>query len=226
MEQIEYEYAGFWIRIGASIIDLILISIFTLPITMIVYEESILKYNSFILGPTDFLINWVLPVFSTILFWLYKSATPGKMICKLKILNEEDGQPLSIGQAIGRYLAYFLSMLPFFLGIFWIAFDKKKQGWHDRLARTVVVRNKKSIEDVKFNQNLTDYKKISDNEITEEDKLILEPLLNDMGFELSLTNEVIEISSGKKYKIIKIYNKIYFSFNEEIDYDIKPITIN
>ena len=78
MEQIEYEYAGFWIRMGASIIDLLLISIFTLPITMIIYEESILKYNSFILGPTDFLINWVLPVLLTILFWIYKSATPGK----------------------------------------------------------------------------------------------------------------------------------------------------
>lgn len=226
MEQNEYEYAGFWIRVGATLIDSIIFSMFTIPITMIIYGDSMWKTNSYIMGPADFLINWVLPVFATILFWLYKSATPGKMICKLKILNEEDGQPLSIGQAIGRYLAYFLSMLPFFLGIFWIAFDKKKQGWHDRLARTVVVRNKKSIEDVKFNQNLTDYKKISDNEITEEDKLILEPLLNDMGFELSLTNEVIEISSGKKYKIIKIYNKIYFSFNEEIDYRIKPITIN
>lgn len=225
MEQIEYEYAGFWIRMGASIIDLILISIFTLPITMIIYEESILKYNSFILGPTDFLINWVLPALLTILFWIYKSATPGKMILNIKVLNEDDGKTLTAGQALGRYLAYALAVVPFFLGILWIAFDKKKQGWHDRLARTVVVRNKKSIEDIKFNKKFAKYKKINYDEITEIDNLILEPLLNEIGFELSLRDEVIEISSGKIYKILKKDNKIYFSFNGEIDYSIKAINV-
>ena len=46
-------------------------------------------------------------------------------------------------QNIGRYFAYIPAMLIFMLGIFWIAWDKKKQGWHDKLAKTVVVRNKK-----------------------------------------------------------------------------------
>jgi len=41
---------------------------------------------------------------------------------------------------------------PFFLGIFWVAFDKKKQGWHDKLAGTVVVKTKKTgPEPVAFN---------------------------------------------------------------------------
>lgn len=102
---------------------------------------------------------------------------------------------------------------------------KKKQGWHDRLARTVVVRNKKSREDIKFNKKFAEYKKINYDEITEIDNLILEPLLNEIGFELSLGDEVIEISSGKIYKILKKDNKIYFSFNGEIDDSIKAINV-
>ena len=47
---------------------------------------------------------------------------------------------MSVGQSIGRYLAYFLSTLPFGLGLLWVAWDPKKQGWHDKLAGTVVVR--------------------------------------------------------------------------------------
>lgn len=150
MEENEYEYAGFWIRVGASLIDAIILAMFTLPITMMVYGDSMWENESFIMGPADFLVNWVLPALTVILFWLYKSATPGKMILKLKVLNAEDGQALSVGQAIGRYLGYFVSMISFFIGIFWVGFDKKKQGWHDKLAKTVVVRNKKTTEDVKF----------------------------------------------------------------------------
>jgi uncharacterized RDD family membrane protein YckC len=41
---------------------------------------------------------------------------------------------------VGRYFAYFVSTIPFCLGFLWVAFDKRKQGWHDKLAHTVVVR--------------------------------------------------------------------------------------
>lgn len=43
---------------------------------------------------------------------------------------------------IGRYLAYYVSLIPFGLGFIWVAFDGRKQGWHDKLAGTVVVRKK------------------------------------------------------------------------------------
>ncbi|XOB61029.1 RDD family protein [Campylobacterota bacterium DY0563] len=139
----EYEYAGFWIRVAASIIDTIILAMLTLPITMMIYGDSMWENESFIMGPADFLVNYVLPALAVILFWLYKSATPGKMILKLKVLNSEDGQALSVGQAIVRYLGYFIAMIPLFIGIIWVGFDKRKQGWHDKLAKTVVVRNKK-----------------------------------------------------------------------------------
>ncbi|MEW6551183.1 MAG: RDD family protein [Campylobacterota bacterium] len=136
------EYAGFWIRVGASLIDGLLFAIFTLPITMIVYGDTLWESESMILGPADFLINYVLPAVVVVLFWLYKSATPGKMIFKLKVVDATTGNVLTVGQAIGRYLAYFLASIPLLLGIIWIVFDNKKQGWHDKLANTAVIRDK------------------------------------------------------------------------------------
>lgn len=145
-----FEYAGFWIRVGASFIDGILFAIFTLPLTMIVYGDALWESDSIILGPADFLINYVLPAVIVVLFWLYKSATPGKMILKLKVVDATTGNVLTVGQAIGRYFAYFLAFIPLCLGVIWVGFDRKKQGWHDKLANTVVIREKVKDEAVSF----------------------------------------------------------------------------
>lgn len=144
MNNEEYEYAGFWIRVGALLIDTILVLMVTLPLTIMIYGNAVWESeNMFLfLGPADFLINYTLPFVATILFWLYKSATPGKMALKIKIVNASDGSKLSVGQAIGRYFAYIPATLLFGIGIFWVAFDKRKQGWHDKLAKTVVIKKK------------------------------------------------------------------------------------
>ena len=49
-----------------------------------------------------------------------------------------------MGQLIGRYFGYLLSVIPFGLGLLWVAFDKKKQGWHDKMSGTIVVRIRKN----------------------------------------------------------------------------------
>lgn len=77
-----------------------------------------------------------------ILFWLYRQVMPGKMVVAARVVDAETGNTLTVGQSIGRYLAYFVAMLPLFLGIIWVAFDPRKQGWHDKLAGTVVIRPK------------------------------------------------------------------------------------
>ena len=86
----------------------------------------------------DFLISWLLPAIAVIIFWICKSATPGKLITK--IIDQKSGGKLSIVQSLVRYFSYYISILPLFLGIIWVAFDKKKQGWHDKIAGTVVVK--------------------------------------------------------------------------------------
>jgi uncharacterized RDD family membrane protein YckC len=139
----EYEYAGFWIRVGATFIDVFLLSIILLPLTMMVYGDLTWKREGLILGSADFLINYVLPFVATILFWLYKSATPGKMVLNIKVVDVDTGEKLSVGQSIGRYFAYIPAMAILMIGIIWVAFDKRKQGWHDKLAKTVVIRKRK-----------------------------------------------------------------------------------
>ncbi len=102
-------------------------------------------------GSADFFRSYVLPAIAVIVFWIYKSATPGKMAISAKIVDAETGENPSTAQCIGRYFAYFVSIFPLCLGIFWVAFDKKKQGWHDKLAGTVVVRKKNGgVESVTF----------------------------------------------------------------------------
>lgn len=62
------------------------------------------------------------------------------MLLGLKVLDAKTGNLLTLGQALLRYVGYILSSLIFCLGYIWVGFDKKKQGWHDKMAKTVVVR--------------------------------------------------------------------------------------
>lgn len=138
----EVKYAGFWIRAGAAIIDTILIMLVTLPLLVAIYGWAYFDAGKtgIVAGPADFVISWVLPAVAVIAFWILKQATPGKMAVSTRIVDAESGNAASTGQLIGRYFAYFAATIPLGLGILWVAFDKKKQGWHDKLAGTVVVR--------------------------------------------------------------------------------------
>ena len=145
----EQEYAGFWVRTGAAIIDSILILIIIAPILTIIYGRGYWVSESFVQGAWDVLFNYILPAVAVIIFWIYKSATPGKMALRLTIVDAHTGGKPTTGQFIKRYLGYYVSMIPLFLGIIWVGLDKRKQGWHDKLAGTVVIRNKMT-EPVRF----------------------------------------------------------------------------
>ncbi len=142
MQEQELEYAGFWVRTGATIIDTILIMLITFPLLMSNYGWEYLdsEQTGHIAGPLVFLLSWVLPAIAVIWFWIIKQATPGKMAVSVRIVDATSGNAPSPAQFIGRYIAYFVALLPLGLGILWVAFDKRKQGWHDKLAGTVVVR--------------------------------------------------------------------------------------
>lgn len=132
----EEQYAGFWIRVFASIIDSVLIIILMIPIAMMFG----LGENSQAFGATDIILNLGV-IIAVIAFWVAKGATPGKMVTKVKIVDANTGGDLSVGQAIIRYLGYILSSIPLLIGFLWVAFDQKKQGWHDKIAGTVVIKD-------------------------------------------------------------------------------------
>ena len=141
-----FEYAGFWVRVAASLIDTILILIIILPILLMIYGADYWTNESFFMGFWDVIFNIVLPAVAITLFWFYKSATPGKLMLKLKIVDAKTGDKISNAQIVGRYLGYYISAIPLLLGLFWVGIDKHKQGWHDKLAGTVVVKNSPEVE--------------------------------------------------------------------------------
>jgi len=80
----------------------------------------------------------------TLPFWFRFAATPGKMLFRLEIQDAATGKPMSHSQAVIRFLSYIVSVLPFSLGFVWVLFNKKKRGFHDLIAGTVVVVRPKS----------------------------------------------------------------------------------
>lgn len=142
----DLEYVGFWARFGASILDTFLLLLLTVPLTLSVYGLDYFdpEKSGFIAGPADVVITWVLPFVLTVLFWVWRQATPGKMVVSAHIVDARTGRTVSAGQAMGRYIGYFLSLLPLGLGFLWVAIDPRKQGWHDKVAGTVVIRHRRS----------------------------------------------------------------------------------
>jgi uncharacterized RDD family membrane protein YckC len=143
MDADDLEYVGFWPRVGAALIDSLLILVICVPLVTMIYGQEYWASSRILQGPADFLINWVLPAIAIVLFWVYRQATPGKMAIAARIVDARTGDRPSTRQLVVRYLGYYVAMLPLMLGILWVAFDPRKQGWHDKLAGTVVVRPKK-----------------------------------------------------------------------------------
>ena len=154
MQEQDLEYAGFWVRTGAALIDTVVTFMITAPVLISVYGWDYFnaEKTGYFAGPLDFLVSWVLPTIAVITFWITKQATPGKMAFSASIVDAASGRPASPSQLVGRYFAYFVSIIPLCLGLIWVAFDRKKQGWHDKLAGTVVVRQaKRGPTPVRFN---------------------------------------------------------------------------
>ena len=131
-------YAGFWKRTLATFIDSIWL--YGIIYTMLWYlmGYSILNTESeYTL--IHFVFEYLIPLIVVMVFWITKAATPAKMILRMKIVDAETNEVVSPKRLFVRYLAYFVAILPFGLGFLWVAWDKKKQGWHDKIAKTVVI---------------------------------------------------------------------------------------
>lgn len=135
------EYAGFWIRVGAALIDtLLFLLVMAIPLTLI-YGAEYWTSTTGVKGYWDVLLQYIAPIVITVWFWVKYLGTPGKMALRLRVVDAKTGHAPTTPQAIGRYLGYYVSILPLMLGFIWVGIDKKKQGFHDKLAGTVVIRD-------------------------------------------------------------------------------------
>jgi uncharacterized RDD family membrane protein YckC len=108
------QYAGFWIRVVAYIIDWVIMLF--LSVTVI--------------GPLIYM-----PI-----MWTWKGATVGQMALGLKVVRAADGGPIDVGTSIIRFIGLLIAFMVIFIGVIWVAFDSKKQGWADKIAGTVVIK--------------------------------------------------------------------------------------
>jgi uncharacterized RDD family membrane protein YckC len=136
MKEQELQYTGFWWRVFASIIDSILILFLLYPILIFVLDDP---WGTSTAG---LLLQLLLPALAFIGFWQARSTTPGKMAIGAIIVDANTGGKPSTRQWIIRYLGYYVAIIPLLLGLIWVGLDPRKQGWHDKLAGTIVIFKK------------------------------------------------------------------------------------
>lgn len=134
-----FDYAGFWPRALASLIDWLIVVVITMPVIVVAFGAA-----HFSLDPVRH--SWDLAIalfFGAIVvgFWRHCGATPGKLAVGLKIVDAKTGDAPSTGRLALRLVCYLVSALPLSLGFLWIAVDRRKQGWHDKIAGTVVIQD-------------------------------------------------------------------------------------
>lgn len=133
------DYAGFWQRAMACLIDGLLVVVISVPVIVVAFGAEY-----FSLDPERHswdLLTWLLLGIVVVGFWRYCGATPGKLALALKVVDARTGGRPPTGRLVVRFLCYFVSALPLYLGFLWIAVDRRKQGWHDKIAGTVVIHS-------------------------------------------------------------------------------------
>ncbi len=133
----ESRYAGFWTRVAASLLDGIITGIIGILVNFLV--NAVLKNTSAVLATSNFI--------NLIIAWLYyalqesspKQATLGKQALGIYV-TDLDGNQITFLKATLRYFAKILSTLILFIGYIMVAFTEKKQGLHDMLAGTLVLK--------------------------------------------------------------------------------------
>jgi uncharacterized RDD family membrane protein YckC len=75
-------------------------------------------------------------------FWMAQGTTPGKMAMGLQIVRQ-DGRPMDGSTALLRYVGYIVSGIVVWLGFLWIIWDPNHEGWHDKIAKTWVIKTQR-----------------------------------------------------------------------------------
>ncbi|MBK1734658.1 hypothetical protein CKO15_05025 [Halorhodospira abdelmalekii] len=135
-------YGGFWVRVGAALIDLVvmLVPILLLSFLLLVVISPTTHEEQLIYDVVDSLLGFALwLVYTAGLHSSSWQATVGKRALGLKV-TDLDGNRISFARATGRYLAEFLNLLTLGIGYIMVALTERKQGLHDKVASTYVVR--------------------------------------------------------------------------------------
>jgi uncharacterized RDD family membrane protein YckC len=151
---IALEFAGFWRRLAAFLVDLFALAVLCSVIILIftpyqwfgfeglggdsdVFNEPIWRALPYLIAGN--LLSFLVNITYFVAFWVWRGQTPGKMLLGIKLIRP-DASKITLSIALLRYMGYIVSTAVLFIGFIWIAFDSRKQGFHDKMAETYVVR--------------------------------------------------------------------------------------
>jgi uncharacterized RDD family membrane protein YckC len=148
-------YAGFWIRFVALLIDEIILFVPLVIVFVATEGSTFTNYTNCVqsgelttvcssaylgsVGLFELLALGASAVYS-ILLWALFGGTLGQRMLGLHVVDAATGQNIGLGRSIGRYVGFVISGIALDIGFIWAAFDPRKQGWHDKIASTFVVR--------------------------------------------------------------------------------------
>lgn len=145
----EIPYAGFWIRFVSVIVDSVIVNVATFVVGIVlIYVIGFLQGISGAAvdysqgGPLTYLI-YLISILGYVGYFVYgwgMGSTIAQRWFRLAVVDAETGRPIGFGRAGMRYFGYVVSALACYVGLIWAAFDPKKQGWHDKIANSVVVQ--------------------------------------------------------------------------------------
>jgi uncharacterized RDD family membrane protein YckC len=137
-------YGGFWVRFLAFILDGIVIGVITSALAVFALGGNMMVTTS-AAGAVQ--INYTYNAFGALIglvyfvgFWGWRGQTPGMIPFNMTIVMADDGSKPDWVRMLLRYVGLIISIVVLFLGVIWVGFDRRKQGWHDKMAGTVVVR--------------------------------------------------------------------------------------
>jgi uncharacterized RDD family membrane protein YckC len=150
-------YAGFWIRLVARLLDGLILGIpFGVVFAVFAIAGGLLANNSTsssqdsqnaaaaALFGGGFLILWLLALVVQVGYWIYfwgtSGSTLGMRLLHLRVVDADTGGPIGYARATVRFLMSIVNSWACYIGWIWVAFDARKQGWHDKVANSVVLQ--------------------------------------------------------------------------------------
>jgi uncharacterized RDD family membrane protein YckC len=149
-------YAGFWIRLVARLLDSLIVGI---PLA-IVLGILLLAGGGLAAGTNNadqntqnaaaavfsgiFIVFYLVAIAVSIGYWVYfwgtTGSTFGMRVLRLRVVDANTGGPIGIPRALVRWLMTIVNSWACYIGWIWVAFDSRKQGWHDKVANSVVLQ--------------------------------------------------------------------------------------
>ena len=133
---------GFWRRVTAYLLDGVILAVVGFLLGIVVGIAGVaLRMRDGDITVVAQLLGELLGIGYFMFFWSARGSgqTPGMRALGLRVIRT-DGTYMSVGRAFLRNVAFGISTLALGIGLIWVAFDENKQGWHDKIADTYVVR--------------------------------------------------------------------------------------